>query len=762
MEKFTPTPIEVISDAEFGENYRELDDEHSHEKIVFTPEQQQEIETKRRVLSSLAYFIGKDFQIPVELSEPGAGWHWDFQKNIIRIDPKDLLEKPMDYLRFVISHEGGHRRISRTEFIPAETWRQPGFSFMMNAIEDPRDNNFVAENYPKFREQMQLAYEMNLDLENKSKEKAEAKLGYQPRFMQAGFEYIKQWFLDQEDGYEISEDLPDEVKRVVQDTLQSARASWTTYPSRGGADGKESEIAIDGRTVSGEDLISEYAKASYRINLEKIWPEFRKLIEKDMEDQRTQELLDEMQSSSAEATEDKQGQPEGGSQGLPQELSDQLTPEEQEELKKAIDEAIEKAKQEQENKDQNGESGKEDGGNDREAASEEVGEPSDQTGQKGRPIDLDSLSPELQQKIKEYIDSLPDDKKKELIEKAEKSISDFEKEFSEELGGKLSEDPEEKEKREEGEKLEQRGAGGTQQIEGKTPEVPLEVNKELLAYKERANRELLKDANIYEEIRREVLPLIDKLEAELRAIFVERQARKWEGGFPTGKRIDIKRRIQEKARSVPVMESDAWQRRELPKERGYAILLLVDLSGSMWQNRKAQETFKAIIVLAEVLNRLGINLEISGFNDEFFEYQGFTEEMSNAVRERMGGMLQETEDSICKNCGHEHRVTDTGWATEVAADKLAKQKADNKFLVTLSDGEVEESDKHPRSEFDLNKILKTIEEKTDIKLVGLGVGKGTEQMVATYPNGLSVDNINEMAEKLADLIREVIANYDKF
>lgn len=44
-----------------------------------------------------------------------------------------------------------------------------------------------------------------------------------------------------------------------------------------------------------------------------------------MEDQRTQELLDEMQ----------QGKAESGDQSLPQELSDQLTPEEQKELEKS-------------------------------------------------------------------------------------------------------------------------------------------------------------------------------------------------------------------------------------------------------------------------------------------------------------------------------------------------------------------------------------------------------------------------------------------
>ena len=61
-------------------------------------------------MSSLAFFIGKDYEIPVKLNKPGEGWHWDFKDNIIRIDPIDLLEKPIDYLRFVISHEGGTQK----------------------------------------------------------------------------------------------------------------------------------------------------------------------------------------------------------------------------------------------------------------------------------------------------------------------------------------------------------------------------------------------------------------------------------------------------------------------------------------------------------------------------------------------------------------------------------------------------------------------------------------------------------------------------
>lgn len=123
----------IFSDSNLedsNESYQAFRDKKKDDNLsIFTPEQKQEIESKRKILSSLAYFIGKDFRMPVELNKPGAGWHWDFKENVVRIDPKDLIEKSMDYLRFVISHEGGHRRISRTEFIPLEVWRQPGFSF---------------------------------------------------------------------------------------------------------------------------------------------------------------------------------------------------------------------------------------------------------------------------------------------------------------------------------------------------------------------------------------------------------------------------------------------------------------------------------------------------------------------------------------------------------------------------------------------------------------------------------------------------------
>lgn len=690
MERRTTTTLQILRNSRQSEIL-------GH----FSAQEQQEIRYRQQVLSSLAYFIGKDFRVPVELNDPGAGWHWDFQENKIRIDPQDLVEKPMDYLRFVISHEGGHRRISRTEDIPPEVWKQPGFSFLANAIEDPRTNNFVAEAYPRFAEQMDLAYQLDIDFEAKAKDKAQDELGYTPRFIQAGFEYIKQWFKETKgEVAELSKDLPDEVKAVVQSTLDSARDSWLRYPSKQEAD-------------KSEDLIRKYAKVSYEINRDEIWPDFKKLIDADLEDQRLQELLEQMQPQ-ADGSGEGDDQRDSG-----QGLKDKLNDEEQQELESAISKAL--------------------------ADSQANGKP--------QAVDLDSLSEGLKQKIQDYIDSLPEDVKRKLLGEALKALEDYEREINQELEGRLSDNPEKKAERE-------AQAGKKKINRSKQPpsetkqDSQTEESEDQRRFRDLVEQALKKDENVYEKYRREVLPLIDTLETDLREIFVARRAQRWQSGFKAGKKIDIKKRMQEKALGVSPIESRAWQKRELPQEKDYAISLLVDLSGSM-RGQKIRETFKGAIVLAEVLNRLSINTEILGFNDRLYEYQTFGQDMSKEVREHMGGMLQEVSTESAS-------WNDDGWAVRQASERLTRQKVAEKFLFVLSDGMPEESGKHSRERYELGQVVSTIMKETDQKLIGLGIGQGTEHVEGYYPNSIANIGAAEMADRLADVVREVIANYDTF
>ncbi|MEK9151578.1 MAG: hypothetical protein AAB547_03015 [Patescibacteria group bacterium] len=715
---------------------------------LFSKKEQKEIKYKQRVLSSLAYFIGKDFEIPVELNAPGAGWHWDFKENKIRIDPKDLLEKPLDYLRYLVCHEGSHRRISRTDFIPLETWQQPGFSFMMNAIEDPRVDNFVAENYPKFKQFSQTFHDVEMEnLKKKYQEASKERLGHQPRFMRAGFEYLRLWYKEtQGQAGEISTSLPQEVRQVVQKTIASARDSWWRYPLKREADADES-------------LINKYAKVSYEINLDEVWPAFKKLVDEDMKDQRVQEALTDMQLSE---------QQKGKGQGVPQPLKDSLTPQQQRELEDAIDKAIESAaeaeadreakKEREKNK---GETGVSEGES---TKGSEQGEGHPQAGRVGRPIDLDSLSEGLKQKIKEFIDLFPPEKQKELQERAEQELRELEREMNEALEGKLSENPEKMAQQAASEKPESERAISIPR-EPQTDferEQDKQRQKDLEQYRDILEKTLRKDANVYERYRGEVLPMIESLENDLREIFVARRASRWKSGFKTGKRIDIKTRIQEKAKGISAVESKAWQKRELPTEKDYAISILVDLSGSMAHGGKIQETFKALIVLAEALNKLSIKVEILGFNDRFYEYQAFSKDMDRETRERMGGMIEETVVASQGGGGHASNQTDTGWATKLASERLARQQAGEKFLITLTDGVPQESPAHSGAEYRLDRVVNHIMRESDQKLIGLGIGSGTEHVKKYYPNNLANIDAKEMAAKLADAIREMIVNYQRF
>lgn len=714
----------------FGKKHSILDN--------FDKKDQKIIKERLALLTPLCRMVASDIGMKVEVNE-GQGWHWDFKNNIVRCDAVDLLEKPIDYLRFVIQHEAGHRKISRViGIIPDEIWNQPGFSSMMNAIEDPRMNNYVADNVPKFKQEMIFAYNLDAEMEAKMKEKAKDKIGRVPRFMQAGLEYIKQWIAETKgEKVGIDNTLPKEVQEVVEKTLSSARRSWLTYPLR-----KEVEkgMILNGETLDGEGVVKEYARESYKINLEEVWPIFKTLVDSDKKDAEDKIREDNKNQSQDKKENEKQDGSEGGSN--PETNEQNKDGNNQDEKSKKEDQKDKSKEQDEKNKSESSDQNKEDS---KENSNEAESQGDEKDGSK-KAKQSDTSSQDRQP-------NHPQMSEEEIKEKAEQLIKEIEKDMNEYLGSKaeLEKENENDESREDSssEKTEPNSKDEpfSKQDEDKKQKIRQALKEATEKAKKDFDREKYKDQTSYQKVLEDVSNIIFKLENELRDIFIERKRNAWNSGYRSGMMVDVKREIRGEATGIDSL--NVFMKKELPLEKDYAIQILVDLSGSM-SGTKIRETYKAVVVLCEALKNIGIKLSVIGFNDRLYEYKDFDEEYTDDLREGTENMLGEVDN----HNGGRADYNDDGWAVQEVFNKIKKREEKRKILFVLSDGAPEESPQHRG--FDLKQIVKKIEEDKDVHIIGLGIGSGTEHVKKFYKDNIANVDVKEFSEKLAEKLRQVI------
>jgi cobaltochelatase CobT len=254
--------------------------------------------------------------------------------------------------------------------------------------------------------------------------------------------------------------------------------------------------------------------------------------------------------------------------------------------------------------------------------------------------------------------------------------------------------------------------------------------------------------------------LIDALTADLRDVFVKRKIEKYETGYRSGRRWNIRQRIREKVAGIPLFKTEAREQREAESEEmDYAITLLVDLSGSMQRNGKIQEAFKSAVVLAETLNNLGMKFEVVGFQDILLEFKSFEEQMDKPMREKLTQMILEVYGN--NPGGHNNPGDNDDGASLLEASKhLTEQIAKNKFLIVLSDGEpAMDSGKKSSRQLDreLREAVAEIAANTNQKIIGLGLN--SRAVAKYYENHIAGITTEEMVETLGELLREVIEKY---
>ncbi|MBP9802186.1 hypothetical protein KBC40_01200 [Patescibacteria group bacterium] len=220
------------------------------------------------------------------------GWRYIFGSNTIEVCPNDVANKSPEFCKGVISHEAAHEIISKVDFIPKEEWNESGFKFLLNAVEDPRVNNWMSAKYAGPKEWLNEVYDDEYNDEQKITDLAEQQVGYTPKHIRFGLEVIRRWHTG-----EFSDDLPDDVRAALEKTDKIAQACYNTVPSM---------------TPSPAEIVAK-ARLMYKLTRGAIWPEYKKLVDASYENAQWDELLKKM----LEDGDFELGEGEGDDSGMP-------------------------------------------------------------------------------------------------------------------------------------------------------------------------------------------------------------------------------------------------------------------------------------------------------------------------------------------------------------------------------------------------------------------------------------------------------------
>lgn len=614
-------------------------------------------------LRNIAQIVGGDFGMKVEIGQPGGGSFFNPESAKIVFDPLQIKENER-LAEFIAGHEGGHRVIEKG---PRAIGAKEEFWQELGFSYLMNSIADCADNDWVAKRYPGLA-ERIVEVYSAATEKENALFtSSEVTQMIQTLGYIPKFV---QYGSELiiywhRGSFSSQLDPSVRQALEKTLvAAQKSWQSIPSSEGRRTEVLAR-------------AKERFAINRLEIWPIIKELIEEDKINEQLRQMIEEAIKGEASG----------------QNPLDKLPRGLKKELKKKLDEAKKGA-----------------GGD----------------GEKGAPVPMDELSEGLKAKLKEIFDDLPEEKKQELADKAEKILENLEDALNRELGGKLDETKAESHQ-EHRQRIRQEEAN--------------------VSAKKTLEENLERSRSAYDRVFKEVAPQVEELYQRLLAILQPQKHPRWRKGFESGGRLDLARAMQYEADRSQY--GKLWEKKTIPHKIDYRFSLLVDLSSSMrgGDPPKIEETFKGLVVVAEVLNRLGISCEIIGFNDQLSDkavvYKGFTERLTPSLRQRIYGMTGEVGGR-----------TPSRRATFFASQRLQNNRGKDNFIITLTDGE-------PTDDFSAEEV-REISRKTGQKLVGVGLGQGTGAVKDLYPASLPNVNLRDLPRQLADLLEDLIRHPNKY
>ena len=265
--------------------------------------------------------------------------------------------------------------------------------------------------------------------------------------------------------------------------------------------------------------------------------------------------------------------------------------------------------------------------------------------------------------------------------------------------------------------------------------------------------------------------IVTKLANKLQRQLLAKQNRAWE--------FDLEEGLLDSSK-LPRIIMDPYNSLSFKKEKDLdfkdtIVTLLIDNSGSM---RGRPITIAAICadILSRTLERCSVKVEILGFTTKNWKGGRSRELWNKENKPKKPGRLNDLRHIIYKGADtHWRQAKDNlglmlkegllkenidGEAINWAFTRLKKRKEERKILMVISDGApVDDSTLSVNSgdflEKHLKKIVKFIEEKTEIEILAIGIGHDVSRY---YNRAIKISDVNELGDVM---ISQLSSLFDK-
>ena len=268
--------------------------------------------------------------------------------------------------------------------------------------------------------------------------------------------------------------------------------------------------------------------------------------------------------------------------------------------------------------------------------------------------------------------------------------------------------------------------------------------------------------------------LITKLANKLQRQLLAKQNRSWE--------FDLEEGLLDSSKLTRII-MDPYHSLSFKKEKNLefkdtVVTLLIDNSGSM---RGRPITIAALCadILSRTLERCSVKVEVLGFTTKNWKGGKSREYWNNNNKPKNPGRLNDLRHIIYKNADTQWRQSKKnlglmlkegllkenidGEAIFWAFSRLKKRKEERKILMVISDGApVDDSTLSANSgdflEKHLKKIVKFIENKSDVEILAIGIGHDVSRY---YSKAIKITDVQELGDVMIGQLSGLFENKKK-